>query len=74
MPHTADCTVTFPVERGIFGVNRLALALNALAKDHRIGIWHPGLWVDWRHTAIAIGFDTAADASLAKSVCFDEAR
>ena len=57
MPNAAACTVTFPVERGIFGVGRLALALNALANDHRIGNWHPGPWVDWRHQAIAIGKD-----------------
>jgi hypothetical protein len=74
MPNAADCTVTFPVERGIFGVNRLALALNALANDHRIGNWHPGRWVNWRHAAIAINFDSAADATLAKLACYDEAR
>jgi hypothetical protein len=74
MASAADFTVTFPVERGIFGVNRLAVALNALANDHRIRNWHPGRWVDWRHGAIAISFDSTADARLAKLACYDEAK
>jgi hypothetical protein len=27
--------------------------------------------VDWRHSGIRINFDTAADAALAKSICFE---
>jgi hypothetical protein len=74
MPRAPDCTVTFPVERGIFGVSRLARTLNVLARDGRILNWHPGPWVDWRHTAIAISFDNAADAALSKLTCYDEAK
>ena len=64
-----ECKVTFPVRHGVFGVDRLAARLNALA----IAGWHPGRWVDWHHTAIEIGFESAADAVLAKSICHDAA-
>jgi hypothetical protein len=67
------CLVTFPVEGGIFGVDRLATRLTALAASHQMGVWHIGHWVDWRHTAIRISFDTVADAALAKSACYEAA-
>jgi hypothetical protein len=60
-----ECVVTFPVRSGIFGVGRLATRLTALTASGQIGEWHIGHWVDWRHTAIRITFDTAADAALA---------
>jgi hypothetical protein len=62
-----ECVVTFPVRSGIFGVGRLATRLTALTASNQIGEWHIGHWVDWRHTAIRITFDTAADAAIAKS-------
>ena len=64
-----ECKVTFPVRHGVFGVDRLAARLNALA----IAEWHPGRWVDWHHAAIEIDFGSAADAALAKSACYDPA-
>ena len=69
MSNDNDCVVMFPVSRGIFGVGRLATRLTALRKSRRIGDWHIGRWLDWRHTAIRINFGTAADAVLAKSTC-----
>jgi hypothetical protein len=63
--------VTFPVSGGIFGVDRLAQRLNVLTQSHRINGWHPGPWIDWRHAAIRIDFDTAADAALAELACRD---
>ena len=69
MSRQGDCPTIFAVRGGIFGVGRLATRLNALADCHRIGTWHIGPWVDWRHTAIQINFGTAADAALAKSTC-----
>jgi hypothetical protein len=68
-----ECLVTFPVRSGIFGVGRLATRLTALAANREIGEWHIGHWVDWRHTAIRINFDTAGDAALAKSTCYEAA-
>ena len=68
-----ECLVTFPVRGGIFGVGRLATRLTALAASHQIGEWHIRHWVDWRHTAIRINFDTVADAALAKSTCHETA-
>ena len=69
MTNESACPVTFPVDGGIFGVGRLATRLTALAASHQIGEWHIGHWVDWRHTAIRINFDTADDAALATSTC-----
>jgi len=68
-----ECLVTFPVRSGIFGVGRLATRLTALVANREIGEWHIGHWVDRRHTAIRINFDTAADAVLAKSTCYEVA-
>jgi hypothetical protein len=63
--------MTFAVTGGTFGVSRLANSLNALSATKQIGDWHLGLWIDWRHTAIRVNFDTAADAALAKQWCSD---
>ena len=71
MSNQNECVVTFPVKGGIFGVGRLATRLTALAASHEIGEWHVGHWVDWRHTAIRIDFDTVADGALAKSNCYE---
>ena len=68
-----ECLVTFPVGSGIFGVGRLATRLTALATNREIGEWHIGHWVDWKHTGIQITFDTAKDAALAKSTCYEAA-
>ena len=65
--------VIFPVSGGIFGVGRLATKLTELAATHQIGEWHIGHWVDWKHTAIQINFDTVGDAALVKSACHDAA-
>ena len=65
--------VIFPVSGGIFGVGRLATRLTELAASHQIGEWHIGHWVDWKHTAIQINFDTVGDAALVKSACHDAA-
>lgn len=69
MPEQDERIVIFPVSGGIFGVGRLATQLTALAASHQIGEWHIGHWVDWKHTAIRINFDTVGDAVLAKSAC-----
>ena len=68
-----ECLVTFPVRSGIFGVGRLATRLTALAANREIGEWHIGHWVDWTHRGIRINFDTAADATLARSTCYEAA-
>ena len=73
MSNQIECVVTFPVRGGIFGIGCLATRLTALAVSRQIGEWHIGHWVDWRHTAIRINFDTAADAVLAKSTCYEVA-
>ena len=73
MAAPGDCRVMFPVRHGAFGVDRLAARLNALVRAHEIAEWHPGRWVDWRHTMLAIDFETPADAALAKSSCHDAA-
>ena len=73
MSSDSERLVTFPVKGGIFGVGRLATRLTVLAADHQIGGWHIGHWVDGKHTAIRITFDTVADAVLAKSTCYEAA-
>jgi hypothetical protein len=73
MPAAIDCTVTFPIENRMFGVDRLAKRLNALVSDGQIGDWHPGRWIDWGHTAIEIDFDSVVDATIAKRLCLDGA-
>ena len=68
MSNQNACEVLFPVKSGIFGVGRLATRLTALTASHQIGEWHIGRWLDWKHTAIRIIFETPADAAFAKSV------
>lgn len=63
-PVAADCAVTFAVTGGIFGVGRVATRLNKLLESGKIGVWHIGPWVDWRHTAICIKFDSVEDGKL----------
>jgi hypothetical protein len=67
-PVSADCVVTFAVTGGIFGVGQLATRLNKLLESGKIGIWHIGPWVDWRHTAIRIKFDSVEDGKLSEDV------
>jgi hypothetical protein len=64
----ADCVVTFAVTGGIFGVGQLATRLNKLLESGKIGVWHIGPWVDWRHTAICIKFDSVEDGKLSADV------
>ena len=63
-----ECTVMFPIENGMFGADSLAKRLNALVSNGEISDWHPGRWIDWGHTSIQIGFDSVADAALAKQL------
>ena len=69
---STERTVTFPIVNRMFGADSLAKRLNALVSDGQIGDWHPGAWTDWGHTAIDIGFDTVADATLARQMCLDD--
>ena len=71
MPSSNECLITFPIARGIFGVARLATRLNELSDTAQIGPWHIGHWVDFKHTAIRVGFGTAADGKLASHACID---
>jgi hypothetical protein len=57
-----------PSLAGIFGVGQLATRLNKLLESGTIGIWHIGPWVDWRHTAICIKFDSVEDGKLSEDV------
>jgi hypothetical protein len=59
--------ITFPIAGGVFGVGQLATSLKALAEAGKIGPWHIGHWIDFRHTAIRIRFATSADGELARS-------
>jgi hypothetical protein len=67
-PRATECMVTFAVTGGIFGVGRLAARLDELSQSGRIGAWHIGPWVDWRHTAIRIKFDSVEDGKLSEHV------
>jgi hypothetical protein len=67
MTNLEECEVTFPVG-GIFGVGRLATRLKTLADAGQIGPWHIGQWIDFRHTAIRIRFNSVEDSQLAKSI------
>jgi hypothetical protein len=67
-PRAAGCVTTFAVTGGIFGVGRLAARLDVLLESGRIGAWHIGPWVDWRHTAIRIKFDSVEDGKLSERV------
>lgn len=66
MTNLPGSEITFPVVGGIFGVGRLATVLKALVDSGQIGPWHVGHWIDFRHAAIRIQFDTRADGELAK--------
>ena len=67
-PVAADCAVTFAITGGIFGVGRLATRLNKLLESGKIGVWHIGPWVDWRHTTICIKIDSVDDGKLSEDV------
>jgi hypothetical protein len=67
-PRATECMVTFAVTGGIFGVGRLAARLDELSQGGRIGAWHIGPWVDWRHTAIRIKFGSVEDGQLSEHV------
>jgi hypothetical protein len=73
MTDAAEYVITFPVS-GIFGMGRLAKSLTALVDTHRIGPWHIGHWIDFKHTAIRIRFGSVADGELAKTICTAAAR
>ena len=66
MTSSSSYSVTFPVRNGIYGVDLLAKRLIALAEDKQIGEWHIDRWIDWKHSAIQIRFDTVADAGRAE--------
>jgi hypothetical protein len=63
-----ECMITFAVTGGIFGVGRLAARLEELSQSGRIGAWHIGPWVDWRHMSIPIKFDSVEDDKLSEHV------
>lgn len=65
--------VTFAVTGGIFGVGRLASRLKALESINQIGPWHVGHWLDYRHTAIRIRFNSDADGKMATRGCGTQA-
>lgn len=67
MINPQDSEIVFPVAGGIFGVGQLATSLKALAEAGKIGPWHVGHWIDFRHTAIRIRFGSTADGELARS-------
>ena len=69
MANLDECVITFPVVGGIFGVGRLATSLKALADTDRIGLWHIGQWIDFKHTAIRIRFGSVADGERARETC-----
>jgi hypothetical protein len=73
MANLDERTITLPVD-GIFGVGELASRLKALADADQIGSWHIGKWIDFKHTAIRIQFDTVADRELAKEMFISAAR
>jgi hypothetical protein len=52
MTNLQDSEITFPIAGGIFGVGQLATSLKALTEAGKIGPWHIGRWIDFRHTAI----------------------
>ena len=68
MINAQESEIVFPITGGIFGVGQLATSLKALAEAGKIGPWHVGHWIDFRHTAIRIRFHSTADGELARSV------
>jgi hypothetical protein len=67
MTNLQETEITFPISGGIFGVGPLATRLKALTEAGKIGPWHIGHWIDFRHTAIRIKFGTSADGEFARS-------
>jgi hypothetical protein len=67
-PRASECVITFDITGGIFGVGRLAARLDELSESRRIGAWHIGPWVDWRHRAIRIKFDGVEDGKLSEHI------
>lgn len=65
MASTFHASEIFPIKNRMYGMNALAIQLNALVSSGKIGDWHPGRWVDHEHSEIEIGFDSAADAQVA---------
>ena len=65
MANLDECTMTFPVS-GIFGAGQPATRLKTLEDDGKIGPWHIGQWIDFKHTAIRIRLGSVADRELAK--------
>jgi hypothetical protein len=65
MTNSGESMITFSAD-GVFGAGRLATILKGLADSGQIGSWHVGHWVDFRHTAIRIHFDTRAGGEIAK--------
>lgn len=63
MANADECVMMFPVD-GIVGVGRLASRLKVLADADQIGPWHIGHWLDFRHTAIRIRFNSVADGNF----------
>ena len=68
MANLDECLMMFPAA-GIFGVGRLANRLKALTDAGQIGPWHIGHWLDFKHTAIRIRFESATDGELANRTC-----
>ena len=67
-PRAPECVITFDITGGIFGIGRLAARLNELSESGRIGAWHIGPWVDRRHRAIRIKFDSVEDGKLSEHI------
>jgi hypothetical protein len=67
MTNLQESEITFPIAGGIFGVGPLATSLKALTEAGKIGPWHIGHWIDFRHTAIRIQFASSADGELVRS-------
>jgi hypothetical protein len=63
-----ECVTTLPSQGVISGVGRLAASLDELSQSGRIGAWHIGPWVNWRHMAIRIKFDSVEDGRLSEHV------
>jgi len=65
MSASDECVITFPIVGGIFGVGQLASRLNALLSVGQIGPWHIGRWINFKHAAIRIRFNSVADGEAA---------
>lgn len=65
MSASNECVITFPIVGGIFGVGQLASRLNALLSAGQIGPWHIGRWINFKHAAIRIQFNSVADGETA---------